>query len=88
MNRKLEKLMNIGPRIAEGLREIGVPDEDALRKMGYIEAFLHLRLISPHWNNKMLLYALYGALNETNCTYLPDEIKLRIIEELNENSKN
>lgn len=88
MNRKLEKLINIGPKVAAGLREIGVNDEAALKDMGYMEAFLRLRLISPHWNHKMLLYALYGAVNETNCMHLPDEIKLRLIEELNENCKN
>jgi hypothetical protein len=88
MNRKLEKLINIGPKVAAGLREIGVNDEAALKDMGYMEAFLRMRLISPHWNHKMLLYALYGAVNETNCMHLPDEIKLRLIEELNENCKN
>lgn len=68
--------------MANGLREIGVNSPEALEEMGYLEAFLRMRLISPHWNNKMLLYALYGALNDTNCMYLPDEIKARLCSEL------
>lgn len=83
---KLEKLKNIGPKVAAGLREIGIQDAGSLKEMGYMEAFLRMRLISPHWNHKMLLYALYGALNETNCMHLPDEVKLWLTEELDENS--
>lgn len=70
------------------MREIGINSPDELRQIGAVEAFLRMRLISPHWNNKMLLYALYGALHDTNCMHLPDEVKLRLIEELNENSQN
>lgn len=82
----LEKLKNIGPKVAAGLREVGIVDAKALREVGYLEAFLRMRLVSPHWNHKMLLYALYGALNETNCMHLPDEVKLWLTEELDENS--
>ena len=82
MNRPLEKLINIGPKVAAGLREIGIADEAAFREIGYMEAFLRMRLISPHWNHKMLLYALYGAINESNCMHLPDEIKVRLRDEL------
>lgn len=85
--KQLEKLKNVGPKVAAGLREIGVNNPVDLQKIGYMEAFLRMRLISPHWNNRMLLYALYGALNDTNCMYLPDEIKQRLEKELeDENS--
>lgn len=85
----LEKLKNIGPKVAAGLREIGIDSREQLEEAGYMEAFLRMRLISPHWNHKMLLYALYGAINDTNCMYLPDEIRLRLNEELDdENRKN
>lgn len=86
---QLEKMKSIGPKVAGGLREIGITTPEMLVSIGYLEAFLRMRLISPHWNHKMLLYALYGAINDTNCMYLPDEIKERLNKELeDENSKN
>ncbi len=74
-NRSLEKLINIGPKVAGGLREIGVQDEHALRKLGAVEAFQKLRYTQKHWDNLMLLYALQGALLDLNCNHLPEEIK-------------
>ncbi len=48
--KKLENLKNVGPKVAQGLRGVGVSTPDDLQKMGYMEAFLRMRLISPHWN--------------------------------------
>jgi DNA transformation protein len=34
MSNELESLINIGPKLAADLREVGVPDEETLRRLG------------------------------------------------------
>ena len=82
MANSLQKLINIGPKVADGLAEIGITTEEGLREIGAVEAFLRLRLIRPHWNNKMLLYALHGALIGVNCMYLDEDIKRNLNEQV------
>lgn len=82
MKTPIQKLMNIGPKVAEGLTEIGITTEEGLREIGAVEAFLRLRLIRPHWNNKMLLYALHGALIGVSCMHLDDDIKRNLNEQV------
>lgn len=88
MTKRLSDLINIGPKVEAGLIEIGIKTPAQLAKIGAVEAFLRMRLISPHWNNKMLLYALHGALIGLNCMYLPDEIKQDLARKINEDSNN
>ena len=83
---KLSDLINIGPKVEEGLLEIGIKNADDLIKIGAVEAFCRMRLIDPKWNNKMLLYALHGAITNTNCMSLSGKLKENLIKELNENS--
>jgi hypothetical protein len=71
----LLELVNIGPKVAAGLAEIGITTPASLKKMGAPEAFCRMRLIDPKWNNKMLLYALYGAIVNKNCLTLSQEEK-------------
>jgi hypothetical protein len=72
---KITSLMNIGPKVAAGLAEIGITTPASLKKMGAPEAFCRMRLVDPKWNHKMLLYALHGAIINKNCMLLSQEEK-------------
>lgn len=74
-SRPIEKLVNIGPKMAAYLAEIGITQESEMRAMGVMAVYLQLRQRHPHLMNRMALYALYGALTDQNCLYLPDESK-------------
>ena len=78
----IENLMNIGPKVAEGLAEIGIETEYQLREMGAVEAFCRMRMVDPKWNHKMLLYALHGALIGVNCLQLDEDIKRNLNEQV------
>lgn len=81
-NRPIIELKNLGPKSVQYLAEIGVTDEAGLRALGPVEAFLRMSQLSPHLRNRMALYAIYGALSDQNCIYLPQETKDWLEEEL------
>ncbi|MCB2081315.1 MAG: TfoX/Sxy family DNA transformation protein [Rickettsiales bacterium] len=57
------------------LREAGIETPAQLKETGPFEAYLRIRAINPRVMNRMALYALYGALTNQNCLYLPQETK-------------
>jgi hypothetical protein len=75
MSRSIEKLVNIGSKMAAYLAEIGITQEAELREIGVMAAYRQLKERNPRIMNRMALYALYGALTDQNCLYLPEESK-------------
>jgi hypothetical protein len=73
--RHISNLINIGPKMTAYLAEIGIVTEKDLKERGVVAAWLELRLRYPKIMNRMALYALYGALTDQNCLYLPLETK-------------
>ena len=78
----IEMLINIGPRMAYYLAEIGIESEQELRKVGYLDAYLSLRALQPRIMNRMALYALYGALSNQDCMKLTTGEKQSLEREL------
>lgn len=68
-------LRNLGPRMEQHLREVGIGDAATLRAVGYMEAYLRLRFVNPRVMNRMALYALYGALHDEDCMKLSNTVK-------------
>lgn len=81
MSRNLEQLRNLGPRCAAWLAQIGIHNEDDLRRVGAATAYRELvvrEMVKPH---RMLLYALGGALADVNCMRLSREQKRELEED-------
>ncbi len=72
---ELHRLINIGPRTARALTEVGIADAEALRRVGPVEARRRLKLAAPRETTLIGLYALYGALIDVHWNALPPEIK-------------
>ncbi len=72
---ELEALLNIGPKSAERLRYVGIPDLDTLERVGIVEAYQRVKSAFPHQTSVNMLYALQGALLGIPWQELPDSIK-------------
>lgn len=71
-------LRNIGPKTSKWLEAAEIRTVGDLRRVGAVEAFLRVQASQPHnktARNLMFLYALWGALNDFDCLYLPSDIK-------------
>ncbi len=83
----VEKLKNIGPVMKNALNEIGVFYRSDIEKLGIYEVYFRIQAIRPSLKHKMALYALFGAINDINCLFLPGDVKrevdLRYVEFLN-----
>ena len=83
-NRNVEKLVNIGNKIAGRLNEIGISTEEELRHIGAAEAH---RLIKKNYPNETLpvcyyLYSFEGALIDTHWNEIPEQRKQELREEI------
>ncbi len=83
-NRNVEKLINIGNKIAGRLNEIGISTEEELRHIGAVEAH---RLISNNYPAETLpvcyyLYSFEGALTDTHWNEVPKKRKQELREEI------
>jgi len=82
VEKKIEELRNLGPRCAYYLEEVGINTPEELRKIGYIDAYLSLKTRFPRNINRMMLYALYGALSAKDCMKLSASEKQHLEEEM------
>ncbi len=64
--KSLTELKNIGKTVASKLLEIGVTNEEALRKLGAVKAYKKLSKINPkqHLPVCYYLYSLEGAIKD------------------------
>ena len=74
----LINLKNIGPASVRQLREVGIEDTAALRKLGAIAAYHRLKHAFPREVSLVMLYALEGALSGCHWNRLPPGIKERL----------
>lgn len=75
MRDDLTALKNIGPASARQLREVGIADAAALRKLGAVAAYRRLKHAFPRQVSLVMLYALEGALRDCHWNRLPDGVK-------------
>lgn len=74
----LVRLKNIGPASVRQLREVGIEDEAALRKLGAIAAYRRLKHAFPRKVSLVMLYALEGALRGCHWNQLPPGVKAKL----------
>ncbi len=75
MARDLIELKNIGPASVRQLREVGIADAAALRRLGAIAAYRRLKHAFPREVSLTMLYALEGALRDCHWNRLPPGVK-------------
>jgi len=73
--RRPSSLRNLGPVMDDWLEQIGVRSADDLRPIGSIEAWERLRFVSGKRVSLIALYALDGALTDTDWRRLAPERK-------------
>ena len=71
----LTYLKNIGPASARQLREVGIEDAAALRRLGALDAYRRLKHAFPREVSVNMLYALEGALRNCHWNHLPPGVK-------------
>lgn len=74
----LTNLKNIGPASARQLREVGIDNAAALRKIGALSAYRRLKHAFPRQVTLVMLYALEGALRDCHWNRLPAGVKDRL----------
>ena len=75
MTSDLTRLKNIGPVSIRQLREVGIEDAAALRKLGALAAYRRLKHAFPREVTLVMLYALEGALRDCHWNRLPPGVK-------------
>ena len=71
---ELTSLRNIGKELEKKLKFAGITTPEQLRTVGSKEAFLKLKLRDPYVC-LVHLYALEGAIADTEYNQLPEEVK-------------
>jgi DNA transformation protein len=75
----LLRLKNIGPVTVRQLRDVGVEDAAALRKLGALAAYRRLKHALPREVSLNMLYALEGALRGCHWNQLLPGIKEKLL---------
>lgn len=74
---ELARLKNLGPESARWLAEMGVTTRADLERLGPVGAYEVLR--AEGYNASLnLVYAIWGALNDTDWRRIPPEVKARL----------
>ena len=75
----LSRLKNIGPVTIRQLREVGIANVTALRKLGALAAYRRLKHAFPRQVSLVMLYALEGALRGCHWNQLPPGVKEKLV---------
>lgn len=80
---ELLQLKNLGLASVNILHSIGIRTLDDLRRVGAVEAFIHIRSRGIN-ASRVLLYAIQGALLDTHWNDLDPDLKARLVVEVEE----
>lgn len=72
---ELAQALNLGPRTAARLREVGIETLDQLAEVGAVDAWYRLRFRFGAAVTRTALYALAGALGGYPWQHLPEAVK-------------
>jgi DNA transformation protein and related proteins len=75
-------MKNLGPISAARLRAVGIDSPEELRRIGAVEAFLRLRRGHPFDISLVFLYALHGAVTDTDWHQLSESTRARLRREV------
>ncbi|MBW4438701.1 MAG: TfoX/Sxy family protein [Pleurocapsa minor GSE-CHR-MK-17-07R] len=73
--------MNLGPKTAALLAQVGIPDLETLGQVGAVEAYCRLKRAFPRQVSLNALYGMEAALMRIHWLHLPDEIKQSLREQ-------
>jgi DNA transformation protein and related proteins len=82
MARPIAQVRNIGLKLAKMLREIEVPSEEALAKIGPVTAYVRLRFAFGKEVGLNALWAMEAGLSGLDWRQLPDDRKAALKEEI------
>ena len=74
---ELTSLRNIGKELDKKLKSVDITTSEELKKVGSVEAFIRLKLRYPRVC-LVHLYALEGAISNTEYSKLQDDVKQRL----------
>jgi DNA transformation protein len=78
----LARMRNLGPVSATRLRAVGIESPEELRRVGAVEAFIRLREANPFEISAVFLYALHGAVTDTDWRQLSESTRARLRREV------
>ena len=86
-NSEISSLQNLGPKSEKWLNEAGIYTLNDLKKLGAVKAFLKVKQLvkKPSLN---LLYAIEGALIDTQWNKLSKDDRARLLFELDDYEHN
>lgn len=78
----LTTLRNIGATLEKKLKSVGIKTAEELKAAGSEEAYVRLKLRYPEARSMCLvhLYAIEGAISDTDFNQLPEDVKGRLKE--------
>lgn len=71
-------MKNLGPISAARLRAVGIETPEELRRLGAVEAYLRLKGGHPFDISLVFLYALHGAVTDTDWRQLGESTRARL----------
>jgi predicted nucleotide-binding protein (sugar kinase/HSP70/actin superfamily) len=78
---KPSTLSNIGTKVEEDLAKLEIYTVEDFLQYSIYEIYFKMQCINKKWRNKMLVYALFGAVNNVNCIMLSNAEKNHINQE-------
>jgi TfoX-like protein len=78
----LARMKNLGPISAARLRAVGIDSPEELRRIGAVEAFVKLKEGLPFDISLVFLYALQGAVTDTDWRQLSESTRARLRREV------
>lgn len=75
-------MRNLGPISAGRLRAAGIDSPEELRRIGAVEAYLMLKAAHPFEISVVFLYALHGAVTDTDWRQLSESTRARLRREV------
>lgn len=78
----LAAMRNLGPISAARLRAVGIDSPEELRRVGAVEAYRRLKEGHPFDISLVFLYALHGAVTDTDWRQLNESTRARLRREV------
>jgi DNA transformation protein and related proteins len=78
----LARMRNLGPISAARLRAAGIDSPEELRRTGAVEAYMMLKAAHPFEISVVFLYALHGAVTDTDWRQLSESTRARLRREV------
>jgi TfoX C-terminal domain len=82
VKRKIKDLPNLGQFMSKKLAEIGITNEDELRKIGAVQAYVRLKFLFGREITLNALWAMDATLSAIDWRFLSEERKQELLAQL------